>query len=315
MSHIILLALLPIFFVLLLGYTAGKWRRVDNTHVGALNTVVMSYALPASLFAATAATPRQAMLAQWSLLLILGCAMMLIHPLWYLLQRRVLRRPAGEAAVQALTVALPNFAAAGLPIVAALLGADKTVPVAVAIAAGALLPSPVTLALLELAKGGADAAQGNMAIRVARAMGHALRRPIVLAPIIGTMLSLLQWPLPDVAAASLRQIGQAAGGLALFVTGLILSAQRFRLSANTLLAVATINVARPLLALAIARLLGTPPEITRITVLMAALPAGFFGILFGKNYGVNSEEAGSTIIASTVASMFTLALVIGWLYG
>ena len=70
-----------------------------------------------------------------------------------------------------------------------------------------------------------------------------------------------------------------------------------------------------LLALAIARLLGTPPEVTRIAVLLAALPAGFFGILLGKNYGVSSEEAGSTVIASTVGSMFTLALVIVWLYG
>ena len=315
MIHIVLLALLPIFFVLLLGYSAGKWRIVDHAHVGALNTVVMNYALPASLFAATAATPRQAMLAQWSLLVSLGVTMMLIHPLWYLLQRRLQRRSIGESAVQALTVALPNYAAAGLPIAAALLGQDHLVPVAVAIAAGALLPSPVTLALLELAGADAAASKGGIALRIARAIGRALRRPLVLAPIIGTALSLLAWPLPDVAAASLRQIGTAAGGLALFVTGLILSAQRFRLSANTLLAVATINFARPLLALLVAHLLGTPVEVTHIVVLMAALPAGFFGILFGKSFGVNSEEAGAIIIASTVLSMLTLALVIGWLYG
>jgi len=315
MTQIILMALLPIFFVLLLGYTAGKWRIVDNTHVGALNTVVMSYALPGSLFAATATTPRPAMLAQWSLFVILGSAMMLIYPLWYLLQKRLLRRSAGESAVQALTVSLPNYAAAGLPIAAALLGPGQIVPVAVAIAAGALLPSPVTLALLELARADGSDTKANVSTRIAGAMGRALRKPIVIAPIIGAAFSLLEWHLPAVAAASLRQIGQAAGGLALFVTGLILSAQRFRLNANTLLAVATINIAKPLLALSIAHLLGATAEVTRIAVLMAALPAGFFGILFGKNYGISSEEAGSAVIASTVVSMLTLALVIVWLYG
>jgi malonate transporter len=48
---------------------------------------------------------------------------------------------------------------------------------------------------------------------------------------------------------------------------------------------------------------------------MAALPSGFFGILFGSSYGLVSEESGSMVIASTVTSMLTLALAIAWLYG
>jgi malonate transporter and related proteins len=317
MITIILMALAPIFFVMLLGFSAGKYRVVDNAHVGELNTVVMSYALPASLFAATAATPRQAMLTQWPVLVILGGAMMLLYPLWYLLQRRLLHRSGSESAVQTLTVSLPNYAAAGLPVAAALLGPQHVVTVAVAIAAGSLLPSPVTLALLELsvAKEAGSSGRGSAIARVLRATGHALVKPIVLAPVIGTVFSLLSWSLPSIAVISLRQIGEAAGGLALFVTGLILSAQRFRLSWNVVLATVASNVAQPLLALGIARLLGAPTDIVKISVLMAALPSGFFGILFGSSYGVVSEESDSMVIASTVASMLTLALVIAWLYG
>ncbi|WP_022976668.1 AEC family transporter [Nevskia ramosa] len=317
MIAIILLALVPIYFVLLLGYTAGKRGVINNTHVGELNTVVMTYALPASLFAATAATPRNSLLAQWPLLVILGGAMMLVYPLWYLLQHRLLRRSASEAALQSLTVALPNYAAAGLPVVVALLGPTHTVPVAVAIAAGSLLPSPVTLALLELSapQAGGAAKTGGKAARFARAMGHALIKPIVLAPVAGMVIAMLEWKLPIIAAASLGQIGQAAGGLALFVTGLILSAQRFRLTWNTALATVTVTVIQPLLALGIARAINAPSDITCIAVLMAALPSGFFGVLFGANAGLNSEESGSTVIASTLAAMVTVALTIAWLYG
>jgi malonate transporter len=308
---VILMALVPIFFVLLLGYFAGKYGVVDNAHVGSLNTVVMSYAIPASLFVATAATPREAMLMQWPVLVILGGTMMLLYPLWYLLQRRVLRTSSSEAALQALTVSLPNYAAAGLPVALALLGPGHVVPVAVAIAAGSLLPSPVTLALLELSVAKQN---GSAVVRAARAVGHALIKPIVLAPVIGTLFSLLSWSLPAVAVASLRQIGQAAGGLALFVTGLILSAQRFHLSWNVALATIIANVVQPLLAFAIAHLLGVPAAIMKISVLMAALPSGFFGILFGSSYGLVSEESDSTVIASTVVSMLTLAVAIAWLY-
>lgn len=316
MTAIILLALVPIYFVLLLGYTAGKRGVINNTHVGELNTVVMTYALPASLFAATAATPRDTLLAQWPLLVILGGAMMLVYPLWYLLQRRLLRRSASEAALQSLTVALPNYAAAGLPIVVALLGPLHTVPVAVAIAAGSLLPSPLTLALLELSKARTDGTgeAGNKLARFARAMEHALIKPIVLAPVAGTVIALLEWRLPNIAVASLGQIGQAAGGMALFVTGLILSAQRFRLTWNTALATVMVTVAQPLLALGIASAMGAPEDITRIAVLMAALPSGFFGILFGANAGVTSEESGSTVIASTLTAMLTVAVTIACLY-
>jgi malonate transporter len=315
MMTIILMALAPIFFVLLLGYSAGKYRVVNNAHVGELTTVVMTYALPASLFAATAATPRLAMVTQWPVLVILGGAMMLLYPLWYLLERRVRKRSPSEAAVQTLTVSQPNYAAAGLPVVAALLGTEHIVIVAVALAVGSLLPSPVTLALLELASAKGTGVKASALSRVARAMGHALIKPIVLAPIIGTTLSLLSWSLPSIAVTSLRQIGTASGGLALFVTGLILSAQRFRLSWNVVSATVVSNVIRPLLALAIAHLLGTSSAITKISVTMAALPPGFFGILFGQSDGVTSEESGAIVIASTVASMLTLALFIAWLYG
>jgi malonate transporter len=45
-------------------------------------------------------------------------------------------------------------------------------------------------------------------------------------------------------------------------------------------------------------------------VLLAAVPAGFFGTVFGARFGVASIEASSTLIASTLFSIVTLSLVI-----
>jgi len=315
MTNVVLLALVPIFFVLLLGYTAGKFRIVDNTHVAPLNTVLMTYALPASLFVATATTARQEMLGQWPVLVILAGAMMVVYPLWYLFQRRIRRQSPRESAVQALTVALPNYAAVGLPVASLLLGSNHTVPVAVAITAGALLPSPLTLALLELPANSGTSQERGAFMRFIRAMSRALRKPIVLAPVAGTALSLLALPLPSLADTSLHLIGQMTGGLALFVTGLILSAQHFRLSWNTAMAVAVTNIAQPLVAFAIASALPVPAATAHVGILLAALPSGFFGVLFGANYGLNSEAADSALIASTGFALVTLAVAIAWLYG
>jgi len=136
-----------------------------------------------------------------------------------------------------------------------------------------------------------------------------------LAPAAGILISLAGWRLPTLATPALRQMGQVAGGLALFVTGLILSMQRFRLNANVVLATVVVTVIQPLLAFVVARALGASPDILKMSVLMAALPSGFFGILFGANAGFSSEDSGAIVIASTVAGAGTLALSIAWLYG
>jgi len=43
-------ALVPVFFVMALGYVAGARRIIDNQHVASLNVLLMTFVLPAALF-------------------------------------------------------------------------------------------------------------------------------------------------------------------------------------------------------------------------------------------------------------------------
>jgi len=198
--------------------------------------------------------------------------------------------------------------------VSAILGARQTVHVAVAIAAGSILPSPLTLLLLELSGGNGRPDADRSAVRVRRALRHALTTPVVLAPALGILLSLSGLNLGTVAGASLDLIGQTAGGVALFLTGLILSAQSLRLDRQVVAATGTANVVRPLLVAAIVHVLPIPSEIAKVSILLAAAPSGFFGILFGVNYHLGSAEVGSMVIGSAVFSIATLAITIGILF-
>ncbi|MEI6001964.1 AEC family transporter [Paraburkholderia bengalensis] len=327
MLSVLALALAPTFFVMLLGYAAGKTGHINNLNVKELNTVVMSYCLPASLFVATATTRWSDLIAQWPILLSLTITMMGVYILWYAYQRWARQQNSSEAALQALAVGQPNYAAAAFPVITALFGAEHLSTVAVGIAVGSLLPSPLTLALLELDQSGPSATgvhqapahekvdpKVNALKEIRTACRHALSKPIVLAPVFGMLVSISGWQLPAAAVASLRQIGVAAGGMGLLVTGVVLSQSRFRLTLNTVFGVGLSNIAQALLAYLICRLVDAPPEITRLAVIMAALPSGFFGILFGNSYGRISGEANSTIIASTLFSAITLAAAIGWSY-
>src|SRR6185369_2280817 len=96
--------------------------------------------------------------------------------------RTVLKASRANAALQALTIAYPNLAGVGLPIVAAVIGPGGTVPIAVALAAGSILITPLSLILVEVDTATSSGATGTSWSRISKAFGKALSRPVVLAP-------------------------------------------------------------------------------------------------------------------------------------
>ncbi len=308
MTAILLSSLVPIFAVMALGYFAGWVRDVDNRHVSELNALVMDFALPASLFVATATTPWTTLTAQSRLLLVLAITMLGLYVLSYWMQRRLFGLDPGVAAVQALTVSLPNYAAAGLPLIAAVFDPTRIIYVALAIAAGAIVVSPLTLAILE-AHRPVPGDRRSVGL-ILGATGRSLRKPIVVAPIVGALWAITAIPLPDFVGQAFNLIGQAAGGVALFLTGLILSSQRLQLTPNVISGALLNNVAHPLAVAGLIMLLPMPDDAGRAAILLSALPSGFFGVLFGLRYGIKSGEAGSTLIVSSLSSAVTLPVVL-----
>jgi malonate transporter len=309
MGHVILMALAPVFFVLGLGFVAGRTGVIENKNVSALNALVMNFAVPASAFVAIASAPRGEMLQQGWLFSIEAAVMLVVYALWYFWQRRVVGTSTGESATQALTIAFPNIAGVALPLAAAILGPTGAVPVAIALAAGSILVTPLTLVVLAMAD--APAGAGGSVIHSLR---QALLKPLVIAPLLGIALSLSGWSLDPVVHASFALIGQGAAGVALFLTGLVLSAQAIRMDWTIAGATVAGDIVRPLLAVALVYILPVPPATAKVAILLAAVPSGFFGILLGLNHRLGATETGPMVILSTVFSIATLATAIAVLY-
>jgi len=307
MAYEIATALVPVFFVLALGYGAGRFRLIDNTDVTSLDTLVMSFALPIALFTSLAGSRRSEVVARWQLVAISAVVMGLIYAGVYLLQHRFYRATPSASAIQALTVAFPNGAAVALPLAGAVLGPSATLGVAAVLAVGSVTLSPVTLVILErhrTAAGGAG-------------MGHvilsSLRKPIVIGPALGAAWSLLGIPLPQLAAVTLTTIGAITAGAALFLTGLVVSGQKIDFTANAYVSTFITIVVRPALAFAVILAAGLSGPLARETLLLQAVPAGFFGILLGVAYHEKSPLAGTTVLFSTVLSAITLTTLIALL--
>jgi malonate transporter and related proteins len=308
----IVLALVPVFVVLGLGYFAGRRRLIDNANVASLNVLLMQFALPLALFVSIARTPKAVIVANGSLALVLALSLIVVYVAGIFVCRVVCKLPLGDAAVVTLTTAFPNFASIGLPLLLPIFGAESALPVAVAIAVGSVTISPLTLALLELHKARESHSQAQ--VRAGRAFLLALRRsvskPIFVGPMAGLVVALSGLQLPTLISIALGPLVSATAGIGLFLTGLMVSAQAIRVDRRVALATVTKNVLQPLLAYALTRLFGMPNAIGAQAVLLSAIPCGFFGLVFGASAGVRPALAGSTLVASSVFSIATLSIAI-----
>ena len=299
-------ALVPVFFVMFLGYFAGARRMIDNQHVASLNVLLMTFALPVALFVGVAHTSRSGLEENGKLVFVLVVSMLVIFGITFALNHYVFRLSPGENAVQSLSVGFPNFAAVGLPLLGSVMGPGSAACVAASIAAGTVFISPITLTVLETQ----GKAPGSSLPPIATALFRSVCKPVVIAPVAGLVVVLFGIQLDGVVSHSLNLIGAAAAGLACFVTGLVLSAQPLRLNANVGVGVLIKNIVFPLVAYAIALAVGMSGEIARVAILLTAIPTGFFGILFGLNYGVKSQAIGSTLALSSLVSVITLTAAI-----
>ena len=314
MTKVLANALVPIFAGLLLGYFAGLWRRMDNQNVRTLITFVMSFAIPCSLFLAIASTPRAALLEQAAAGLALAIVYAVLYAVSFVWTRFRENLNASDSSVVALTLGFPNSAAVGLPLLASVFGSRATVTVATSLAIGSITVSPITLAILERSRRGSAGVSGtglsgkSSALRqITLSLLHSCKRPIVWAPLLGLAFSCADLTLPSFIHRSLAVMGSAADGSALVLTGLVVSAQKFEIRGNTLIAVLLKNALQPAIALGICMLIHLNIEQTRYVTLISAMPCGFFGVVFGRDFDSNPKLASSGLIASYLVGVGSLA--------
>jgi len=307
MLHEISYALVPFFFSMAIGYLAGKLSH-GAMPLSSINTMLVDYALPFALFLYTARMQRASFSSHLVLILLLVAVMLIPYFASLALSRFVFKVAPSNAAVRAVTIGMPNFAAIGLPLLHSVYGDASSLTVALAITTASVVMSPAGLILLERARTANGIDRHNNLL--AKALVTTFVKPIVIAPVIGVLVSLAGWQLPALLVQSLNIIGSTTAGLALFSTGLILASQPFRLDREVWVGVALSNVLQPLIAFVLVLVCALPKPVAGEAILLSAIPCGSFGILFGLSYGVQDTTAGTTLVASSVLSIVSLTATI-----
>jgi len=323
----ILGALAPAVITILLGYFAARHHDFQQKEVPTLSRMVMSYALPLSLFIGVVSVGRSELLADLPLVAFLAAAIIGMYAFILILAWFILHHRPGLSALRALTAAAPSTAFVGTPVLGYLYGDKGDIPIAVGSIIIVVVLVPATLILLTLdadepqpapagaksASAGADTATGAAPhVDIWPKIMSALKQPVVWLPLLGFLLVVIDVEVPKVFDDSLMLLGHAAAGVALFTSGIILAGYRITFTVPVAVLVLIKIVIQPALVCLGMLWLGYGDPLLGQTVVTTALPAVTLVVMLAVQYRIAIPETASALLISTFGSLLTLSVFI-WL--
>src|ERR1700720_1989075 len=307
-------ALTPVFFVLALGYLAGKRNAFDADQSAGLSKLALTFALPASLFVSMTDIPKDLLLQQGRLVLALILSHAGLFVVAWLLLGMVKSLSGTASIIYALMLATSATPVFGLAVLEPLLGQTSGGAVGlVALAINLTVPPAVVLLEMDAAaknqQAGPGASQRNP---VLTGLNAGLKSPLLWGPILGIAVVLLSIHLPAVVSSCFELIGSATSGVAVFAVGLVLAAHPRRLSRAVLLATLARVTVQSAVLFAILHLLHVVSPFAREALVCCSFPLATVVVLFAARYKAVESEAASMLLISTLALVITVPTIL-WL--
>ena len=307
--HTIINAVLPLFALILAGFVAGRRGLLGRNATDILNDFVVWMALPALLFQAMAQISWEE-IRQPGYIAASALAMALIFAMSYIADRREGRRLA-DASITSMAASYGNAGYMGIPLCIMVLGEASLPAVIIATLLTACILFAFSIVLIEL-----DLQRSTTLRATLRKVSVSLiRNPLVCAPIAGLVFSGVGGTLPGPVLQFTTLLGAAASPCALVTIGLFLSQGRSTQDRGAVWRIVSLKLLiHPLLAFALVTwVFDMPPMWASAAVLIAALPVGTGPFMVAKLYDRAPAITSEATLLSTVLSVVTVSLLVGWI--
>ena len=295
-------SLIPLAFVIGLGWFAG-WRNIiDARHSSSLATYVMSFSFPCLLFAKTATTSLQHLF-NYRFIAGLSLGLLGMYLVLFLFNRYLRRRSLSQSCQTAFVTSFPDMAFMGIPIFLVLFGEESLISIVIGNVITSLVMIPLTVSILEIE--GASEVKTNILLLMLKVF----KKPLVLAPIVGAIFSAFSLPLPPLARESLQLIGGTTSGVSLFALGLIMSQDKVSISKSVLFNIFNKLLVHPLVMWGLVVAFGITGALAKEAILLCALPPAIMTTMFAVKYNVLTHESTSSTVLGTVLALFSMAVI------
>ena len=290
--------LVPVLTVALVGYIAGPRLGVTGRPLSRIAYYVLAPAFIFNLF--SEADIELALALRMALFIVLvttGCVLVA------LVVARLMGHRGAMVSAFVLVTAFGNVGNFGLPIISFGLGEEALVHASVYF----LILSPygflIGVTAAAWGRGGAG-----------RAMLSALKTPAILAAIPAVIVNWLGLSLPLVVQRPISLLASAMIPIMLLTLGMQLGSMgRPRIGLDVIAASSVRLLVGPVLAFALAALLGMSGLARGAGILQASMPSAVFAVLIAMEYDLLPDFVTTTVLFSTLASAVTLTIVLALL--
>jgi predicted permease len=289
--------------IIAVGYLLGRFDLLGPDARAVLSRFVFFVAAPALLFTVIATADTAVLFSP--ILVVAAISALGVALLYVLVARLVWHRSLGPLTIGALSSGYVNGNNIGLPVAVYLLGnAAYTAPI---ILLQLIVLAPTALVLL-------DAATHEGRRTVLGTVLTSLRNPLIVASVLGTVVAVTGFRVPDIALEPLKLLGGASVPLMLTGFGLSLFGARPLAAGegrvDVLLASGLKAVGMPLVAWAAGVFLfHLPPEQLHASVVLAGLPTAQNVLNFATRYGTGVAIARDAGLITTIAAVPVLLVV------
>ncbi len=295
----------PIFLLIAIGYAAVRWRVLPYEAIPGLGRFVLYFAMP-GLILHTLSSMQFSEVLDFSFIIAYGLGSLLMLGLGLLISLKVFKNEPVLAALKAMGVSMSNTPYFGFPVLLQVVGGTAAQAFSMALLVETILIIPLCMALLEFSTSRSTGMSlGRVLIKLHKRM---LSNPLLIAIVVGMLISALDITLPDPVNITLEMLGRSSATVALFVIGasLVDSPLKGKLGGITPMLIGKL-IAHPLMVVFLIWLLPPfDPKLQLAAVLLAAMPMMSIYPIFGSQYGYRNFTA-STLMLTTVCAFFTIS--------
>ncbi len=307
MLLLILNIVAPVFLLLLAGYCSVKFNLLSATTVDGVMGFAIRVAVPCLLFLASSSIDLSAVF-DWRLIFAYYGVATFMFASAYVITRRYYQRRPGEAVAVSVAGLFSNLILLGTPIADRAFGADGQAIVIALLSVNVPICYTIGICCMESLRADGRSWQ-ETSVEIIRTLS---KNSLMIGILLGFAVNLSGFTLPALLLDVLVMLKSAAIPCALFALGGILT--RYSLSEE--LSEASVHtffslLLQPTITYAVCTLLGLEGLNRTVVVCMSAMPVGLNAPIFASHYSRGVSTAASTVLLSTVVSLFSVSF---WLW-
>lgn len=300
----------PFFGLILLGFIAGKLKKLPESGLTWMNFFIVYIALPALFFRLLSQTPVE----QLSNLTFISATTLVTYSMFavsFCIGLIATRGNMSESAVLGIAGSYSNVGYMGPGLTLAVLGPAATVPTALILCFDNALM--FILAPLMMAIGGNDA-EGWLAT-ITKIARQILTHPFIVSTVLGIAAALSGFQTPEALDRLLEMLSGSAAPCALFVMGVNIALRPMGRVTGELPTVLLIKlIVHPVLVFFVLNWIGGfDPVWIAAAMLMAALPPATNVFVIAQQYSTYVQRAAAFVMIGTIVSLASVTAFIWYI--